>query len=100
MNNLIHADIFFFITSVIVILFAIIGLVAAFYIVRILHSVRYIADKIKEESDNVSEDIAELREKIKDGGAKFGGIARTIAMFFLGKATSRRRRKSSSEDEE
>lgn len=94
MQTLIHADIFFFITSIAVVVLALIVLIAVLYVVRILHSVRYIVDKIKKESDHVTEDIAELRGKIKEGGAKFSTVARTLAMFFLGKAGARRRRKS------
>lgn len=93
MQSLIQANIFFFITSVVVIIFATVLIVAAIYVVRILHSVRYIVDKIKKESDYVSEDIAELRGRIKDGGVTLSGIARTLASFFFSKATSRRKRK-------
>lgn len=97
MNSLLQADIFFFITTVIVLIFAVIGLIAAYYIVHILRSVRYIADKVKIESDHVTDDIHELRGRLKEGGAKFSTIIRTLASFFFAKATSKRKRKTDQE---
>lgn len=98
MDKLIQADVFFFITGTVVIFIGIIVLIVSFYVIRILHSVRYIAKKIQSESDHVSEDIAELRGKIKEGGLKFSTIAKTLAAFFMGKAATRTRRKSETKD--
>jgi di/tricarboxylate transporter len=94
MSDLAQADIFFFITSVVVIVFGVIIMVGSFYVLRILHSIRYIAKKIQQESDHVSEDIAELRGRIKEEGFRFGTIARTLVSFFVKKATSRRNKKT------
>lgn len=94
MQNLVQADIFFFITSIVVVILGTATIIASVYIMRILHSVRYIVNKIKEESDHVSDDIAELRGRVKEGGVKFSSIIRTLGAFFLGKAASRKRRKS------
>ncbi len=96
MNELMHADIFFFITTIIVVLFGIVGLILAYYIVGITREVRYIARKVREESDNVSEDIAEIRGKLRESGMRFGGFLRTMASFFVGRIMSRPKKKSSS----
>ncbi|MES3006000.1 MAG: hypothetical protein V4664_03585 [Patescibacteria group bacterium] len=94
METLIHADIFFLITSIVVVFFAIVVLVALYYVIHILRSVRYVVDKIRSESDHVSEDIAQLRGQIKERGLKFGTIFRTLAAFSIGKVGTRRRRMS------
>ncbi len=92
MNTLIHADIFFFITTIIALIAAIFGVIVAYYIILILRYVLYIVEKVRDESDNVSDDIAELRGRIKESEIKFSAIIRTIASFFFGKVAGGRRR--------
>lgn len=94
MENLIHADIFFFVTTILAIVITTVILVASYYVIRILRSVRHVAEKIKDESEHMSDDIAELRGRIKEGRVQFSAIGRTLGSFFLSKATVRKRRKS------
>jgi predicted PurR-regulated permease PerM len=96
MNTLIHADIFFFITAIVVIIIGAIVAIGAGYIVVILSDLKYIVKKIRTESDLVSDDIADIRSRIKDEGGKMGGIVRSVAMFFIGKMVEKGKKKRSS----
>jgi MFS superfamily sulfate permease-like transporter len=64
------SEIFFFITSIaVVILTILIGIVAA-YLIRILRNVDDISAKAKEEAALIKEDVADLRQNIRDEGIK------------------------------
>ncbi|MEO8637313.1 MAG: hypothetical protein ABI430_00225 [Candidatus Taylorbacteria bacterium] len=82
MDSLIHADIFFFITTIAVILLTLGLIVALVYAIRILKSVDHISTKVKEESDRVIEDLGELRSNVKDNGWKLGHIMRFFRKVF------------------
>lgn len=67
MDTLLKADIFFFITSIVVILAGVGLVIVLFYIIRILQNVKDISETIKEESAAVAADISHLRSEIKAG---------------------------------
>jgi uncharacterized protein YoxC len=69
MDSFIKADIFFFITTIAVVLVSIIFSVALIYIIGILRNVKYISEKAREEADLLSADIDDLREHVRDRGA-------------------------------
>ncbi|MFA6094428.1 MAG: hypothetical protein WC757_00885 [Candidatus Paceibacterota bacterium] len=71
MNSLIHADIFFFITTIALIAFSIIGVVALIYIIKILVDARFIVRAFRGEVEGIIVDIKDFRSKVKEGGAKF-----------------------------
>ena len=87
MENIIKADIFFFITSVAVAIFIVGMIIVMIYVIRILNDMKRISKTILKESDKLANDMDSLRGAIKSEGAK----ARTIANFFL-KLFSRRRK--------
>ncbi len=74
MDTLIHADIFFFITTCALVLLTIIAGVALVYVVFIAKNIHYVVKKVKEESDNISGDIAHARQKIRDQGVKLASL--------------------------
>lgn len=78
MDTLIKADVFFFITTIAVVLLAILFIIVLIYIIRILNDMKYISRRLKKESDLVSEDIAELRAQMRRGGFKL----RNLITFF------------------
>lgn len=88
MENIIKADIFFFITSIAVAVFIIGMIIAMVYVIRILNDMKRISKTILKESDKLVNDIDSLREAVKSEGAK----AKTIANFFL-KLFAHRRKK-------
>jgi len=82
MNEFLKMDIFFFITTFVVIMLGAFALVALYYVIKILKSVDHVAENVSAESDNLREDVVILRSKIRDEGMKikhfmdfFGGMA-------------------------
>jgi len=70
MDDILKADIFFFITTIAVIVLSVFLGIAFFYAIRILRDIKHISSMAKKESDVISEELSELRENIKGGGAK------------------------------
>lgn len=85
MNTLIHADIFFFITTTAVIFLTFILAIIGVYVVLILQDTKAITKKIKEESDELAGDLKELRGEIKKEGANL----KKLFNFFIKKAKSK-----------
>lgn len=92
MQTLIHADIFFFITSIVVVILAIFAIVILFYVLRIVRSVDHIVDNIKKESDSVAADIEMLRTNIKEKGTHLFSFLVTASKFLLGRNVKERSR--------
>jgi hypothetical protein len=69
MNTLIQADIFFFITSVVVILGGILVITALIFIVLILKDFRAVSLKIRQGAAVLAEDVSAARDHIKEKGA-------------------------------
>lgn len=84
MRTLIHADIFFFVTAVFVVLLTIFLAIAGTYFVLILRDMKEISRKIRAEGEEIIEDVNELRKKIKEDSAGLRGIARMLG-FLSGK---------------
>jgi uncharacterized membrane protein YraQ (UPF0718 family) len=86
MSSLLQADIFFFVTTIAVIVLLIIAVVIGYFIFKIVQHAEYIAKKIRDESDTISDDIAYMRANIKEkvSHAEFGlsGIFRTVSSMF------------------
>lgn len=70
MDTIVHADIFFFITACAVVILTIILGIILIYGVFVAKNVHYIVSKIKKESDNISDDIYNVRLKIKEQSTK------------------------------
>jgi hypothetical protein len=99
METLLKADIFFFITSVAVILLTVGAIVALYYVIRILQSVRNISERVEEGSKVLGEDLDELRFKLKTGGVSarlFSGLFRSTRKWFGREAAKRESRKENS----
>ena len=75
MNSFIQADIFFFITSIAVVLISILLIVIFYYAIKILRDIKHISYLAREESDIISEELSNLRVNIKREGAKIKHLA-------------------------
>lgn len=84
MRTLIHADIFFFITSIFVVVLTIVLAVAGVYFILILRDMKYISRKVKIEGEEIIGDVKELREKIREEGVGLRSIGKLFG-FFSGK---------------
>jgi predicted Holliday junction resolvase-like endonuclease len=74
MNSLLKSDIFFFITSVAVVLLTVLLCILVFYLIKVSKDIKYISQKAKSEADNVLNDISELREGVKQQGQNLKNI--------------------------
>lgn len=75
-QTLVHADIFFFISSIGFIIVTLILSVGLVYMIGVLKSVRRITDKIEADIDKVGQETKELVEDLRDSTAfrlMFGG---------------------------
>jgi hypothetical protein len=88
METLIHADIFFFITSIAVILLTVLLIIALFYFIQILRNFRDISEIFKRGVSNASKSLEELSEKI---------LNNALFKFFFSK--DRRKAKSRKKEE-
>ncbi len=85
MNETLHANIFFFITSVAVLAITAALLIVLWYVIAILREVRKITLRVRKASDNLEKDIDYLRQEIKNGGEKVLTIVNTFVGFAMGR---------------
>ena len=91
MDTLIHADIFFFVTTVVVIIVGIALTVALIYLAKALSDIKEITKQVKEETILFREDIGELRGDIKKEGFRIERFMMFLKNLF--KKTKTRSRK-------
>ncbi|MCX6763696.1 MAG: hypothetical protein NTZ97_03110 [Candidatus Moranbacteria bacterium] len=82
MENFIKADIFFFITSIFVVILTIVLAIGAFYVIAILRDLKHISARAKVEGDELMEDIKNLRQNVKIQGAGLKSISRFFSSLF------------------
>jgi hypothetical protein len=84
---LIHADIFFFITSILVVFlivgFALVLILFLVYIIPILKDMRDLSNTVKKEGDKLAGDIDELRTTVKTEGGKVKSVFDYLISLFL-----------------
>jgi hypothetical protein len=85
-ENLIHADIFFFITSIAVIVVGISLTIVLVYLIRILHNIDSLTKKVEHETGELLSDVRLLRHEIKSEGFKLKHLFSFI-LGFITKAT-------------
>ncbi|HEY9585388.1 MAG TPA: hypothetical protein VJJ02_02235 [Candidatus Paceibacterota bacterium] len=82
MDEFLKMDVFFVVTTAVVLVGGALCLVALFYSIKILRNVDNVVRNVSEESDNVRGDLSVLRRKIHEEGMKvkhftdfLGGVA-------------------------
>lgn len=100
MGDLMQADIFFFITSIAVVIFAAGFCVMLFFLIPLLRDARDMMAKIRAAAAEVEEDFERLKDAAEEEGAKTKAIA-DVLLGFAGRALAlppprKKRRKSSS----
>jgi len=85
MESILKSDIFFFITSVVVVAIGIGTVASFFYIVSILRDVKGISRTVNQETKEMVEDISQLRTKVKSESAIVGISAFFRKLFARGK---------------
>lgn len=66
MNTLIHADIFFFVTTIAVIVFLILGSIAFYYLIKILRNIHRASEILGDKLEEASEHADSLYHRIAD----------------------------------
>lgn len=89
MNTLQNADTFFYITSIAVIMVTVLVIIMLLYVVKIVQTISKIANTIRQESENMVDDIAELRGRVKEESMKVGAFWQFVTGFFLNKFTDK-----------
>lgn len=95
MTEILHANIFFFIASIGVIVFTMLTALALYQFLKILVAIRKIVERIEEGSETLVEDVAQLRSYVVGGGL----FSQIIGLFMKTKAT-RSQAKSRKADKE
>jgi ABC-type siderophore export system fused ATPase/permease subunit len=100
-ESLIHADIFFFVSTIALVVLSIGFAIALFYVIKILRDAREISDKIKVESGEIVADSKKLRAALRDEGLKWKHVGHLIRGFFMkdSEKKTRKRATASSKDE-
>lgn len=82
METLIHADIFFFITTIWVVIISAIVVVILWHVVFIVKDLRHISSKIREGGDTLSDDLHDLRVVMHTEGANVGHVWKYFKHLF------------------
>lgn len=93
MTEVLHANVFFFITSIAVIVFTILLCIVLYHVLKITKAIRKIVERVEEGSEVLAEDMHHLRGYFAEGGL----IAHLIRAFFgrAGAAKKKTKRRSS-----
>ncbi len=81
MRTLIHADIFFFLTSIFVVVLTVVLSVGGVYFILILRDMKDISRKVKNEGGEIIEDVKKVREKIEEEGIGLASIGKLFGLF-------------------
>jgi len=60
-------DLFFFITSTVVVLMGLFGLIILFYIIKIVRAASRLIGTVQREADEIAEDFKEIKKDVKEG---------------------------------
>lgn len=88
MQDLMQANIFFFVTTIAVIAITLVTVIAGAYAIRVLRDLTYISKRARDKSDEIIKDIDELRSSIKNQGLKTHFVGAFLKRVFKGKKKS------------
>lgn len=82
MESLIHADIFFFITTIIAIILGILLAVVLSYIIKILADIKEISNIARVETTDMAEDIHNIRDEVRSEFRKNSSVIASLFSIF------------------
>lgn len=91
MNSLLKSDVFFFITSIAVVVIAILLTILIVYLIKVSRDIKYISQRAKTEADNIIDDVSKLRTNLKEQGGKIKDLAGFFSRFYKPKKTKSRK---------
>jgi len=68
MTDFLKQDIFFFVTTIAVVMFLILGSIAMVYIIQIVKHINYIAKRARHQTDLLTEDLDSIRDRVRTEG--------------------------------
>jgi len=92
-NSLIQANIFFFLTSISVVLLTLLIIAVLMYMMLILRDFRGVSHKVKEEADLIAMDIDEARAHLKREGSDMKNTYDYFKHLILGKKAVQHKKK-------
>ena len=94
MEDVLHANIFFFITAIGIIVLTTLGCILLYQLIKIVRSIRRIVERVEAGSEVILDDIENLRENLNPAN-----LVAFLMRFVPGAQPPRRRRRSTEEDE-
>lgn len=98
-ESLIHADVFFFISTIALVVISVGLAIFLYYGIRIAQNVREISDKVKAESSELVADLKKLRFALRDEGVKWKHVVDLVRGFFVRTSEKQARKGRSSKAE-
>lgn len=92
MSEVLHANIFFVITSVAVVLFTLLVCVLLYHLIKIVKSIRRIVERVEVGSEVLADDIEHIRESLNPAR-----LIQFIMSFMPGVVSKRRSRRKKDE---
>lgn len=92
MDTLIHADVFFFVTAIAVVVVGFVLAVGGVYLILILRDLRYIIGRAREESDQIVQDIHDLRATVREEGVRLKMLIEGFRNLFGGEKKRSKRK--------
>jgi ABC-type protease/lipase transport system fused ATPase/permease subunit len=88
-----QSNIFFFVTTIAIIIISILIAIALIQLIRILRTVKEVSDTFKTEGKNIVQDISSLRSSLKEKGANISSLVTLagIASFIKKKAVKKKK---------
>ena len=86
-ESLLHADIFFLITTIALVIVSTGVIIALVYVIHILKAVKDITDRIREEGVEIIADLKALRKNLRDEGFKWKHVFSLARNFFVRKGS-------------
>lgn len=84
-TELMHADVFFFITAIAVIVLSVGAAVVLYYVIGIVRDVRAITEKVRTASDGLERDFEDLRATLKKQGVRTRTVIELLLSFLMRK---------------
>jgi|SRR5581483_340811 len=97
--SLIHADIFFFISTIALLIISAGIITALVFIVGILKNVRDMTDRAKAEWGEIVVDVRKLRAALRDEGVKWKHVVDLVRNFFVRDSVKKVKVKKAVKDE-
>ena len=89
MNTLVHADLFFFVTTVFVGILSLSTAIAMYYVIGILRDVKQLSAILKEEGERIGGDLAHLHLVAREEGSKLRAMLGLLLAFGRHKRTTK-----------